>query len=193
MKPLGLQISTLLLAVLCTPGCATGWLASPHDHLAMRPDLSTTSLERDWVQVPSEHMIEQGVEEELPIFRVTRDPSGELVVRDDRQGFAVRAIEFPNQPNRFLVEFQQIELDGEQFDGGSLLAVAAVDGDTLSLHALRGDKLAECMRQDGHSGIFEISWLTTTIDADTDELMQTIKQHSEELLVAPTTYKALQD
>lgn len=185
--------TTTLLLLAVISGCATGFLATPHEHFAMRPDTSVAALLGSWEPIPVVDPCEQSPPQSEP-FRFNRGAEGRLLLHVASESYEIRLIPYSNQANRFLAEIQQVKLgDLELTDGLSAIAVISVEGDTLSIWYLNGLKLAEAMREDGHSGNFQHHLLVSEIDADPQDMIQTIDAHAAELLNLPMRYRAIEE
>jgi hypothetical protein len=193
MKPSRYLYTTALPLLAVLTGCATGFLATPHQHFAMRPDLSVAELLGTWEPVPAVDPCEQFPAQSEP-FRFDCSAEGKLLLHVASASYEVRLIPYANQANRFLAEIQQVKLgDIELTDGLSVIAVISIEGNTLSIWYLNGIKLAEAMREDGHSGNFQHHLLVSEIDADPQDMIQTIDAHAAELLNLPMRYRAIEE
>lgn len=193
MKPSRYLCTTALPLLAALTGCATGFLATPHEHFAMRPDISAAALLGSWEPIPAVDPCEQFPAQSEP-FLFNRTAEGRLLLHVASESYEVRLIPYAHQANRFLAEIQQVKSgDLELAEGLSVIAVISVEGDTLSIWYLNGLKLAEAMREDGNSWNFQHHLLVSEIDADPQDMIQTIDAHAEELLNLPMRYRAIDD
>lgn len=144
----------------------------------MRPDYAASWLVGTWQAPPS-----PGTEETDCCLSISAAADGTYLWEEDNAKWRLRAIAWPGDGRRALVEMQIAEIDGQEVaNGWSMLAVLAARERQLAISAVRGDMLAEQMQQDGHSGHFVQSWFVTEVDADTDDLLETLARHETELL-----------
>lgn len=180
-------IGILVWTCMSVGGCAWGPMAAPRTHLAMRPDYRALWIVGSW-QVDSPARAAGNVRR----VSVAAAPDGTCLWDEGHQKWRLRAVPCPGDGQRALVEMQIAEIEGEAVaNGWSMLAVITAQGEGFTLAMVRGDRLAERMRQDGHSGHFVQGWLSTEVDVDTAELLETLALHETELLGPAAVFRAV--
>jgi len=166
------------LVILILAGCKHEGAISPQERVVTNPDATDFGLCGTWRAV-SDHALELNLTEPL---RITMGDDGVYAVEWSIAGAPVvslRATTLGNDSNSAVVD---VEASFAENLAARYLAVAKREGDELHVWWIEAKNLAQTMHENGYSAVIEHEALATKVFADSDQLLDCVREHARELI-----------
>ena len=179
-----MRSTIIVLALCCFVGCKHEGAISPQKEVIPNPVSPKFKLAGSWIP-DAEILLPVGSNEPVSIRQT--DDGVFAVTFPDADGLDVEVRTTPLRPRKGYV-IAEAHASANDTSWLRFIGIIKCSDDKLSVAWIESENLARLMHEEGHSAVIERSAFGTKVFAESDDLLDCITKHANELVGKPATF-----